>query len=48
MRFPLFLAAAVVLLAGGCSSESGSEFTSLNPDVTSDATLAVDIRPAMK
>ena len=46
MRFPLFLAAAVVLLAGGCSSES--EFTSLNPDVTSDTTLAVDIRPAMK
>ena len=39
-------ASAVVLLAGGCSSES--EFTSLNPDVTSDTTLAVDIRPAMK
>jgi hypothetical protein len=46
MRFPLFLAAVLVLLTGGCSSES--EFTVLNPDVASDATEAVDIRPAMK
>ncbi len=44
MRFPFFVAAA--LLMGGCSSES--DFDTLNPDVSADTTVAVDIRPAMK
>jgi hypothetical protein len=36
--------AAVALLAGGCSSDT----ITVNPDVTPDTTLVVDISPAMK
>ena len=46
MRFPVLLAAGL-LLVSGCGSDD-SDMTTLNPNVTPDTTLVVDIAPAMK